>query len=222
MYKEVKKQMSAYYRKMDMKDFLQFNDEQITVKFKEKYYRIYEEMDNYYKENPETPTALLKSRTHTLMAKYCEPVIFMGNPFFFEIGYNQSKTWGLQDSTPASWLKTKMRKEISSEHPLYSWITKSFWPVFDKITNNLCSIYDSFDTDHHTLGYTTLFSVGIKGLILQVKEQLATFSEETEEYFYCLAMIESLNALIEIAHKFAYKAQQLLADCKNEKHCKDT
>ncbi len=220
MYSELKKEMTTYYRKMDMSEFLQFRDEEATSKFRERFYRIFDEMDNFLKENPETPTVLLKSRTHTLMAKYCEPVIFMGNPFFFEIGYNQSKSWGLRDSTPATWLKRRMQKEISIKHPLCSWLNRSFWPTFDGLTNNLCSIFDSFDIDHNTLGYSKLFSVGIKGLILQAKEQMLSFVEGTEEHSFCQAVIESSNALIEIAHKFAYKAEQLLADCKDEKSAK--
>ncbi len=220
MYSKLKKEMNAYYRKMDMKEFLQFGDEQTTSNFRQKFYRIFDEMDNFLKENPQTPTVLLKSKTHTLMAKYCEPVIFMGNPFFFELGYNQSKSWGLRDSTPASWLKRRKQKEISAKHPLCSWLTRSFWPTFDGLTNNLCSIFDSFDIDHNTLGYSKLFAVGVKGLISQAKEQMLSFNEGTEEHAFCQAVIESSNALIEIAHKFAYKAQMLLADCKDEKSCK--
>ncbi len=220
MYTEVKKELSNYYRKMDMTDFLQFKDPDETLKFRERFYRIFDEMDNFLKENPNTPTVLLKSKTHTLMAKYCEPVIFMGNPFFFELGYNQSKSWGLRDSTPASWLKRRKQKELSKEHPLYSWVIRSFWPTFDGLTNNLCSVFDSFDIDHNTLGYSKLFAVGVKGLISQAKEKMSSFEEGTEEYSFCQAVIESSNALIEIAHKFAYKAEQLLADCKDEKSLK--
>lgn len=220
MYTELKKELNEYYRKLYKTGFLQFRDEETTIKFRERYYRIFDEMDAFYKDNPKTPAVLLKSRLHTLMAKYCEPVIFLGNPFFFELGYNQSDSWGLRDATPATWLKITKSKEISKNHPLYSWLIRSFWPTFDGLTNNLCSIFDSFDIDHNTLGYSKLFSVGLKGIILQAQEKMLSFEQGTEEYAFCQAVIESSNALIDIAHKFAYKAQQLVCDCKDEKSIK--
>lgn len=217
MYAEVKKEMADYYKKLNMTDFLKFGDQQTTCEFSAKYYRIFEEMDDYYKNNPETPTVLLKSRIHTLIAKYCDPVIFRGNPFFFELGYDQAKSWGIGNTTPACWLRVRKQEEFLRNYPLYAYIEKCFEPAFDRVTNNLCSIFDGFDMDHHTIGYSTLFSVGVKGLISQAEEKMNSIEKGTEEYSFCQATIESCNALIDIAHKFAYKAQKLLNDCEDEK-----
>lgn len=152
------------------------------------------------------------------MAKYCEPVIiFSGNPFFFELGYNQSKSWGLRNATPACWLRVRKQEDLLKNYPLYAYVEEYFRPTFDRVTNNLCSIFDSYDMDHHTIGYSALFSVGVKGLILQAEEKMSSFEEGTEEYYFCQATIESCNALIDIAHKFAHKAQKLLTDCEDEK-----
>lgn len=217
MYDKVKKEMTDYYRKMDMIEFLKFRDQETTDEFAAKYHRIFKEMDDFYRKNPGIPSVLLKSRLHTVMAEYCEPVIFRGNPFFFELGYNQSESWGLGKATPACWLKETKNKELLDRHPLYAELDKHFRPLFDFKTAVLCDIYDSFDIDHHTLGYTKLFAKGINGLIAEAKAKMRSFAKPTEGYAFCAAAIESCNALIIIAHKFADKAEQLLNGCTDEK-----
>lgn len=219
MYSALRKEMNDHYRKLDMVDHLVFKDEsnEECIKFKERYDRIFQEMDAFYKENPDTPSVLLKSRTHTLMAKYCDPVIFKENPFFFETAYNQSWSWGLTGGTPACWLVHTKRKELLENHPLYAELEERCLEKFYNGGKSLCAIYDSFDIDHCTLGYTKLFAVGIKGLIAEAEEQKSTFAKSFDEYSFCMAVIESCRALIEIAHKFAHKAEALLAETADER-----
>lgn len=217
MYSAVKKEMAEYYRKMDMVGDLEFRDKEASDKYRARYYRIFKEMDDFYRENPRIPSVLLKSRVHTLMAEYCEPIIFLENPFFFELGYSQAPSWGLYTPTPASWLGKTKSRELIERHPLYAEIENRFKTLFDNKTTNLCSIYGSFDMDHHTLGYTKLFEVGVKGLIAEAKANMSVFAKTTEGYAFCAAVVESCRALITIAHKFADKAEQLLVDCTGEK-----
>lgn len=210
MYVPVKAEMTAYYRKMDMKPWMTFADKDLEEHFRAEYERIFKEMDAFYKENPTTPTPLLKSKLHTLMAEYCEPVIFLESPFFFELGYNHSRSRGLNKNTPACWLVKTKNAELERMHPEYAEMTARFLPYFDRETNNVCSHYDSFDHDHNSLCYKELLRVGIGGIRKRAKLQLEKFEKGTDEYNFCLAITESCDAVIKIAHKFAEKARELL------------
>ena len=210
MYTALKNEMTAYYRKMDMRPWMTFADKDVEEKFRTEYERIFVEMDAFYKENPDTPTLLLKSRLHTLMAERCEPIIFLESPFFFELGYNHSRSRGLNKNTPACWLVQKKNSELEKAHPEYAEMTARFLPYFDRETNNLCSHYESFDHDHNSLSYKELLSVGLGEICEKAKLQLAEFEEGNDEYNFCLAVIESCTAVIKIAHKFAKKAESLL------------
>lgn len=89
MYERQKESLAAYYQKMTLqKDRLA--DDTYHKQFFDTRRQIIEEFETFYAQNPDTPFALFKSRMHTLMAKYCRPVIFEGNPFFFEFGYREA------------------------------------------------------------------------------------------------------------------------------------
>lgn len=216
MYNTAKEEMTAYYRKMDMKGWMHFSDKDVEAKFTADYQRIFREMDMFYEQNPTLPVCLLKSHLHTLMAQHCEPVIFLETPFFFELSYNHSRSRGLNKNTPACWLMQTKNKELLEANPPYRETTAQFLTYFDRETNNLCSHYDTFDHDHHTLGYTQLLEVGVGGLMAQASERREHFRKGSGEYDYCTAVTESCAALIEIAHKFADKAETLLAVCQSE------
>ena len=90
MFEYVKNEMKNYYSKLPVRAYPKFYpSENVTdLDIREK---IYYEMDCFYKEYPDTPSVLLKSRMHSLIAEYCRPKIFTGNPFFFEIGCRDEK-----------------------------------------------------------------------------------------------------------------------------------
>lgn len=216
MYEIQKESMISYYRKMALQDG-RLADEQCHKVFFERQRRIFDAMDAFYKENPDTPTVLLKSRLHAEMAKVFEPVLFAQHPFFFEMGMRESASWGLSDINPGTWLQKRIREKIHLEHPIVPELEKQFAPVFDIEALGLCSADASFDGDHHTLGYTNLFAYGLNGLIEQAAEQMKQFAADSDEYAFCQAAIESCQAVIAIAEKFADKAEQMLADCADEK-----
>lgn len=216
MYRLAKNEMTTYYRKMDMKGWMKFSDKDVEEKFCAEYQRIFREMNSFYEKNPDLPSSRLKSHLHMLMAEYCEPVIFLENPFFFELTYNHSRSRGLNKNTPACWLMQTKNEELRKAYPSYAEATDRFLPYFDRETNNICSHYDTFDHDHHTLGYTELFKTGVGGLISKAEEKRKCFQEASAEYDFCTAVMESCGALILIAHKFADKAETLLETCTNE------
>ncbi len=216
MYEIQKNSMASYYRKMKLQNG-RLADHAFDKKFFDIRNRIFEEMDAFYKENPGTPTILQKSRLHTLMAKYFEPVIFACNPFFFEMGMREADSWGLSDINPGTWLHKRMREKIHTEYPIVPALEEQFKPVFDLEALGLCSADSSFDGDHHTLGYTNMFRYGLSGLIAQATERMERFPTGSEEYYFCLAAIKSCQAVIAIANKFADKAAQMLAECTDER-----
>jgi len=209
MYNIAKNEMNQYYRKTDLVG-KEFRDEETGRRITEKSKRISDEMDLFYKENPAISKHLLKSKIHSLMAEYCEPVIFFENPFFFETEYKHSLSRGLRNSTPADWLNLTKNEQLKKEYPSYAQTTERYKKYFDGKTNHLCSLGSSFDRDHHTMGYTKLFKTGVGGLIEEAKISRENFKIGTDEYNFCSAVIESLNALILIAHKFSEKAEDLL------------
>ncbi len=215
MYEIQKNSMATYYQKMALKGG-RLADDSCNNKFFAIQKTIFDEMDAFYKENPNTPTILLKSKLHTLMAKYFEPVIFAQNPFFFEMGMREADSWGLSDINPGMWLKNRIREKIHREHSIVPELEKQFEPVFDLNALGLCSADSSFDGDHHTLGYTNMFAYGLNGLIRQATERMEQFDVGSDEYYFCQAAIESCQAVIAIAEKFA-NAAAMLAQCTDEK-----
>lgn len=216
MYEIQKNSMASYYQKMTLKQG-RLTDNICNEKFFAIQNIIFNEMDAFYKENPDTPTILLKSRLHTLMAKYFEPVIFAQNPFFFEMGMREADSWGLSAINPGTWLHKRIRGKIHTEHPIVPELEAQLKPVFDLEALGLCSADSSFDGDHHTLGYTNMFTHGLNGLINQATQQMEHFDVGSEQYYFCLAAIESCQAVIAIAEKFATTVTAMLAQCTDEK-----
>ncbi len=215
MYSKLKKEMTTYYRKMDRVDGLELFNKVESEKFNLKRKAIFDKMNEFYKENPNVSICLLKSKIHTLMAESFDPVIFKENPFYFEMGLNHSRSWGLGTVMPSSWLESVRNAELKSKHGDYLEAENYFSDVFGDATD-LCSIYPGFDTDHHTIGYTKLFKVGIKGILEETNERKLLVKEGSKEHDFYTAVIESLTALITIAGKFSIKAKELLKTCNDE------
>lgn len=220
MYNKVKKEMTEYYRKMDIKDWMVFEDKEVEEKFRTKYQQIFDEMNAFYKKNPSLPNPMLKSKIHTLMAEYCEPIIFLENPFFFELDYNHSRSRGLMKNTPAFWLTKTKDEELMESFPFYKKTTDRYEAYYSS-GHCTCGFGHTFDPDHNTLGYAKLFSVGMRGIMDKVKAKLALTDKNSEKYAFYSSIIESVKAQIKIANKFADKAEKLLDGCANEQHRKN-
>lgn len=216
MFEYVKNEMKNYYSKLPVRAYPKFYpSENVTdLDIREK---IYYEMDCFYKEYPDTPSVLLKSRIHSLIAEYCRPKIFTGNPFFFEIGCKERDSWGIGDFTPAFWMTERLREKARSEHPICVEFEERLSKLFEFDKVGICNIMHSFDYDHHSLGYTNLFSKGVNGILKNVKLKKAEYAPGSSQYDFCLAAEESLNSLIKIAQKFSLKAKEMLFGCRDEK-----
>ncbi|MBE5800747.1 MAG: hypothetical protein E7319_00475 [Clostridiales bacterium] len=211
MYEIQRADLAAYYQKMTLSDG-RLADEACNQAFWSMREAVCQEMEALYREEPETPSVLLKSRLHTLMAKHFEPIIFAENPFFFEMGMRESTSWGLGDLCPGHWLREKLEPHIHREHPICAEIEQQMEAFFDLSQLGLCQASNSFDGDHHTLGYTTLFAIGINGLIQQAQNRREAFLPGSPQYQFCQAAEESCRAMIAIAEKFAQKAKKMLQE----------
>jgi len=176
--------------------------------------KITKGMDAFVHQHPDVPSVLMKSHLHTLMAEHFEPVIFDENPFFFEMGLREAASWGLSDLCPAGYVRAHREKAIHREHPILLRLEEIANRVYDMDTLGLCQAQNTFDGDHHTLGYTDLFRLGVKGLAEKAEAAAAGFTGD--EAAFCQAAAESCRALIRIAGKFGEKAARLLEQAKTD------
>lgn len=199
--------LNTYYEKTMLKDG-RMADKEIHARFLSIRKKITDGMDAFVAEHPETPSVLLKSRLHSLMAEYFEPVIFAQNPFFFEMGLREANSWGLSELSPAGYVRSCREEILHREHPILFQLEAMADRIYDMDTLGLCQAQNTFDGDHHTLGYTNLFRYGVQGLI--EKAQTAAEQATGEEKAFCLAVVESCQALCRIARKFGEKAARML------------
>ena len=216
MFEAQKKSLTDYYAKTMLQDG-RLADAQADAQYARIRRTIHDAMAAYVRLNPDAPSVLLKSRLHTLMAEHCEPVIFRENPFFFEIGYREANSWGLSDISPATWVRAHVSEKLHAAHPILANLEAFADRIYDLEGLGLCQAQNTFDGDHHTLGYTALFAEGVEGLIRQAEAQQARFPEGSDEAAFCQAAAESCRALIAVAEKFAARAEDMLPACTEEK-----
>jgi len=221
MYEISKQSMRDFYQSMPAGPI----DEKImpkTEQGKKAYHirrQIFQEMDCFLKEHPAMPPVLLKSKLHMLIAESFEPVIFDGNPFFFEMGLRERNCWGATAGvamSPSYWMERSYRPLLIEKHPLVRELEKFTSIAYSWSESGLCAMPAPFDRDHHSLGYTLLFSNGINGLLEQLYHKIKEFPEGSESGHFCQAAIESCKALIRVAEKFAASAEKLLENCADE------
>jgi len=205
--------LNAYYAKTQLRNGA-LCDPETNAAFLALKKKIEDGMDTFVQQHPETPSVLMKSHLHTLMAQHFEPVIFEGNPFFFEMGLREGNSWGLIHYTAAGYVRAWQSKTIHQRHPILFQLEEMASKIYDLDTLGLCQAQNTFDGDHHTLGYTELFRLGVNGLLEKAEAAAAAFAGE--EAAFCQAAAESCRALLLIAEKFGKKAELLLETTADE------
>ena len=203
MYTKFKDQLSEHYA--------QLSGDPETPLFSRAYAireKIYREMDEFY-ESEKNP-ALLKSHLHTLIAREFEPKIFSESPFFFEMSLRERFSWGRKQLSPSSWTENRLKEVVDNEHPLAKFLETQAWVYFQNDVG-ICRIPGSFDRDHNTLGYTSLFAEGIDGILARIREAIKA-ETDTEKLAFLTATEESCIALLSVAEKFSNKADEILKD----------
>jgi len=225
MYDRTREALTEYYNAMSATIIYGGEETEARNLFYKLRNKVYDEMEEFYKENPDTPPALLKSRIHTLVAEYAEPILFAENPYYYELRMRESESGGASYITGVTWMWHKMKDEAYKKHPICADLENKFGDIFDDDTITvgnkdglkICNINRSFDFDHSTVGYRKLFKVGIKGIIDEACEQINKFPVGSDGYYYNMAIVESCNAAIKIAEKFAVAAEKKLSFAKTEK-----
>lgn len=194
MYEMLKEQMRGFYDTM--------NEPETNVNFKAVRDIIAGEMDEFYAVNPNASAFLLKSRLHQSISDHFQPVIFSESPFFYEMGLRASKNWGTPDpSAPSNWL-------INSRSDLLNGTIQQNINSFERGGVGMTGWNSVFDIDHHCLGYSEIFSSGINGIIDYIRSE--AYDGDYEKKVFCQAAEQSCISLLNIAEKFALKADELL------------
>ncbi len=170
---------------------------------------IWEAMDRFDAAHPGLHPCLLKARLHEEIAERCEPVLFAGCPFFFEMGVRQAENWGTpHDQGAASWLYTR-RAGLWQDMPE--------WAAMRACTSgnqthriNLWVNWRPVDCDHHSLGYERLLQIGIDGVLAEIAQRRAE-AVDTGQAAFLDAAARSCRALLRIAERFAEAASARLA-----------
>jgi len=208
---KLKEQLSSYYSTISMCECeeenihsIQNNEDFIKVRD-----TIYSKMDVYKAENPNADAVELKSELHSKIAEYFEPVIFDELPFFYEMGIKPSESWGFPDGRlPSLWGMSPEWNDIHNSDPDLVSISVGV----NKLGYSCGKV---FDTDHHCIGYTKLFKVGIKGLLEEIEYEKSNSNLDIEKYRFLLSAEKSCLAVLKIAEKFSSKAKFLLKNCKD-------
>ncbi len=210
------KEMKDYYDNLDLK-----NDEN----YQRIHQLISDDMKDFYNGSSNLSSVSAKSLLHTSIAEHFEPVIFLNSPFFYEMGIKSAYSWGTR-SEPVDVFKQKQRdKAFSCEKTAqaYSDLDILCAKIGESWRTHL-GLYRTptpgFDSDHHSLGYTLLFNIGISGLLKKIEESKIRFSVDSDEYTFCDACEKSCNALIKIANKFSKAAEEAIEKCENSTQIK--
>ncbi len=162
-------------------------------------------------EHPEWSAVMLKARQHEMIAERFEPVIFPHSPFYFEMGITPARNWGTPNAkTPGSSLHQHRFHLFWDGHP-EAWAEHDTRSKFKLENINPCPI----DPDHHCFNYTRVLEVGLQGLMEEAESEMTRCNNDEEKSFIHAAMM-SLNAVRNIAMKFADKAQQMLDEAEDD------
>ena len=161
-----------------------------------------------YRRDPKAPAAKLKAVMYRLIAEHCEPTIMPHSPFFFETAMRPPMNWGTPNDKAMCgaalyWqrISEDQRRDLNRKIQLFQVAAPgspdhlaSFWSIYGGY----------FDTDHHTPGYTRLFQLGFAGIRAEILA-LPAQNAETD------AMLAGIDAMLEIAERFAAQAEAMLA-----------
>lgn len=164
---------------------------------------IWDEMDAWAQEHPNTPGVLLKARLHEVIAERCSPVIFRHSPFFWELGLRAAPNWGVGKGPSAGYWLRERRLPVMVE------------PDAARGLRHLAALKISpasyFDEDHRCPGYSTLLRIGVNGLLNQISERRARSCSESERVFL-EASERSCRAVLAIAARFSERAAAMLRE----------
>ena len=208
----IRDEMKAYY--------LTMRDEKKNENYKRVSKKVSDELERFRGENPTASALVEKCRLHEAIAAHFEPVLFKGSPFFYEMGTRPSASWGF-GGIAAMYRDSKIKEALGNRE--YADAKARFDLFCAQIGQDISThigLYrmptPGFDVDHNSIGYREIFSLGIDGIIEKINKKLKGTRVDETQYEFCVCARRSLYALLQIAEKFAHRAEEMLPECENE------
>ena len=211
---QLRRELESYYHQWQGGRWAELTAEDLAVRR-----QILAAMDAYATGHPDEHPSLLKARLHEEMAERFVPVIFSHSPFFFEMGLRFAENWGnpgSPDRVVGSWLQQR-RNHIAVGKPEWQYLRA--FTVFADSKLPLWNVWSGFDTDHHCIGYTTMFRGGINGRMVAIaarQQDPCTVDEAAN----LEAMARSCRALLRVAARFREHARQMRASEADLQACR--
>lgn len=167
--------------------------------------RVFAKMDDYDKGNPNQSVYQLKAKLYESIAEEIEPTLFSDIPFYFETGALTAHSDGKFNRGGLhanGWLY------LRNEHLFKDFDPQAFEAYFDDLSAGLYTQTGHYvDIMRFGIPMQKLFSVGLKGILLEIEEALSTEEDkEKREFLHCAAA--GVKALRAIQLKFAEKAKE--------------
>ena len=174
---------------------------------------VFEKMDEYDKAHPNQSVYQLKAKLYESIAEEITPTLFPDIPFYFETGALRAHSDGKFNRGGLhanGWLY------LRNEHLFKDFDPQAFEAYFDDLSAGVYTQTGHYvDIMHFGLPMQKLFTVGLKGILLEIEEALSTENDEEKQAFLRCAAA-GVKALRTIQIKFAQKAKEeenfLLAD----------
>lgn len=157
------------------------------------------------KENPDATPYEQKSYIYQAAAELCEPHIFRTCPFYFELNTGRARNGITAGFPPEPGIGGAMMRRFNGiEKDFYNW-------YIDYLNENLIQTLFFGDFSHYAVACDNILHEGLDGMRKRALLQMDKAVSDRQKGFY-RAMLTGLDALIEISHKFARKAEDMLAD----------
>lgn len=160
-------------------------------------------IDFLVKEHPHATPYEQKSYIYQAAAELCEPHIFRTCPFYFELNTGRARNGITAGFPPEPGIGGAMMRRFDGiEKEFYNW-------YIDYLNENLIQTLFFGDFSHYAVACDNILREGLGGMRKRAAFQMEQSVSERQKGFY-RAMITGLDALIEISHKFAHKAEDML------------
>ena len=171
-----------------------------------------ERIDSVYEAHRGEPSYLMKSAIHEEFCSVCELHLFREIPFFFEMSSGRGRfTWGGLQSRAAL---------LPEDKTADVWCAPYVKAIEEDLREGFFKGWRPFGIDHHALGYDTILDEGFEAIRSRAEGLGKAETDERKKAFYT-ATVRSINALLNLAHRFASEAQRkadLAFDAEQRSH----
>ena len=190
------------------------------------------DMERFMSENPSASPIQQKSQLHASVAEHFEPIVFKGSPFFYEMGVRHASSWGFGLIGKPYVERRKSAvcadREVAEARRRFDLFCAQIGVTNGKVAfldhTKHVSFYrmpgPGFDSDHNSIGYREILSLGIEAIIEKINARLLDPSLDAAAREFCTCAKMSLASVLKIAEKFADAAEKMLPLCETEREKK--